>query len=185
MPTTNDSRAIKINANYPKSRLPVPLWVIALVLGTLTAGYLLGCQLALLPGGMCGKSDLQAKLAPTATPRPLALATNLPACQAATPAQPYELDCGSVIIETQSASCNADGTATYVITYNVHGAAKDNIEQQINNNQKPDTNPPGVCQYTRFEPRGGLYEVDITCVIPSGSTLSVSKTFAGSTCQIS
>ena len=92
MPSTNDSRAIKITASTANNKgkkidKSSPILFAAAGLGLLLGILFLGCKIGFLPAGMCGNNNLDSNvppLTPMPTEAPLHIAaqpTQLPVCE--------------------------------------------------------------------------------------------------------
>lgn len=193
MPTTSDSRAIKINANGPKKPPIKPTFSIPklIIFGILAAVVVLsistfGCKFGFLPAGMCGNNNLNSNTppltpVPTETPLPIVdapIVEQLPACGAGE--QNYS-PCGSnKHIESRS-YCSENGNGIYTLKFNVTGQIAEKIILDTSKGISPETNPPGICQWVNVTPdniQGGVtvYTVEMQCSAPSGTQFTIQPT---------
>ena len=196
MPTTKNIRLIKITANGPGNKNPksTPKIIIFCVIGVIIiAGILfLGCKIGFLPAGMCGNNNLDSNAipltpAPTETPLPLAAAPTLeifPSCglslYAGTPA------CGSVFAGNPEFYCGADGTSIMTLNFTVSGEAAKKILEQQEQGIPVETDPAGICQWSKVEPTGieGEYNATLQCFGAGGTNVQILEEIGGSSCEL-
>jgi hypothetical protein len=190
MPSTNDSRAIKIRANANKLML---IGGSVLIAGLII--YFLGCNVGFLPVNICGTSNLAADIpsltpVPTQTPLSLVIAPTveqLPACGLTLDAAPPA--CGSVMwsgVGQPQFSCNADGTSNFTLKFLVNSHAAAVIMEKTLKGTPLETNPAGACMWSSVEAADieGYSVATLSCNAPGGLTVKILENIGGETCNV-
>lgn len=193
MPTTNDTRAIKINANNPNKM--VLFAVSAIVLGAVVT--FLGCKIGFIQGGICGTKDLKANTppltpVPTETALPVANAPvieKLPGCYPPVEDNVMPPACGAIMYSGSGQpvlSCNENGTANLSMKFLVSGEAANDIAEKISKGIPVESDPVGACSWSGVSPvdQEGYYEALLVCSAPSGVTLKITEALGGNSCEI-
>lgn len=193
MPTTNDSRAIKINANGPKKPPIKPTFSIPklIIFGILAAVVVLsistfGCKFGFLPAGMCGNNNLNSNTlpltpVPTETPLPLVVAPTVEKLDSCGIGQQQWSPCGSNHLGTSKSYCGENGNGIYMLKFNVTAQIAEKIMLDANQGGYADTNPAGICQWlnvTASHVQGGVtvYVAEMQCTAPSGTQFTILPT---------
>ncbi|RJP48413.1 MAG: hypothetical protein C4557_12955 [Anaerolineaceae bacterium] len=197
MPSTSDSRAIKIMASISKTS---PKIMLTCATGAILIGlYFMGCKFGFLPGGICGANDLNSNTpsltpVPTEAPLPIAAkptAEQLPVCEMTENAKPPY--CGTSYASDDSSYCGSDGTSFRQLTYKVSGSVAEQIMENLSKGIPLESDPAGLCFWSSIKPTEQnvydgfqtIYEAAFTCSGPSGALIKINDSLGPETCEVS